>query len=56
MVDVWAGAATGATAVEVTTVGTTVDEIWTEELLSVTVTKPVLYRVVCVVEVVVIAG
>ena len=57
MVDVWDGAAaTGARAVVGTTVGTTVDETWTEELLSVTVTKPVRYRVVCVVEVVVFAG
>ena len=52
MVDVWDGAAaTGARAMEGTTVGMTVDETWTEELLSVTVMKPVLYSVMCVVEV-----
>ncbi len=49
-------AATGATIVIGTIVGMTVDEIWTEDLLSVTVTKSVLYRVVCVVEVAVFTG
>ena len=56
MVDVWAGATIGTTTVVGTRVGTTVDETKTEDLLSVTVLKPVLYSVTWVVDVAVLTG